>query len=355
MSSPTIMPRRTRKRWVVAVGLAVGWLVLMYLTGSFIGGTALLLLLAVLAVCCVISLRSMGIRADHPWVRQLATRPWRDGQDVLRVATRHLPDVFVTTPSGTLLAPNAVELRLNPRDLASLADTMDIGLICESATEVYVDQVAGHGARFTGSGPAEVRVVGDPAVPEGRFVVRQGRPLPPGAAPDQHFAAQRGAVQPVAAGHFAGQPVAAGHFAGQPVAAQPAGPGAGFRFGHDGGTRTEATLTPAGPGTPTVTERRPPAIPLLRLVTGDQVAETRTPGARAGRGAVELVLPQVPTISREHARFTFADGQWWVTNLGRNGLTLNGTAVAGDYPVQDGDSIRWGGKPDALASRVEIG
>ena len=129
-----VMPRRLRRRWVVAVGIAVGWIVLLYLTGSFVGGTALLALLVVLAVCCVISLRSMGIGADHPWVRQLATRPWRDGQDVLRVATRHLPDVFVTTPSGTLLAPNAVELRLNPRDLSSLAETMDIGLICESAT-----------------------------------------------------------------------------------------------------------------------------------------------------------------------------------------------------------------------------
>jgi hypothetical protein len=370
-----VMPRRLRRRWVVAVGIAVGWIVLLYLTGSFVGGTALLALLVVLAVCGVITLRSMGVGADHPWVRQLATRPWRDGQDVLRVATRRLPDVFVTTPSGTLLAPNVVEVRLNPRDLASLAETMDIGLICESATEVYVDQVAGHGARFTGSGPAEVRVVADVAVPEGRFVVRQGRPLPPGAVPDGHFAgqhvaAQHVAAQPVGAGHFAAQrvaapyqdahpvvasPVVASPAVAHPVVAQPAGPGAGFRFGHDGSTRTEVTLTPAGPGTPTVTERRPPAIPLLRLVTGDQVAETRTPGARAGRGAVELALPQVPTISREHARFTFADGQWWVTNLGRNGLALNGMPVAGDHPVQDGDSIKWGGKPDALASRVEIG
>jgi pSer/pThr/pTyr-binding forkhead associated (FHA) protein len=106
---------------------------------------------------------------------------------------------------------------------------------------------------------------------------------------------------------------------------------------------------------PTMSEPRGPAIPPLRLITGDQVAQTSTPGARAGRGAVELVLPQVPTISREHARFTFADGQWWVTNLGRNGLTLNGVQVAGDHPVRNGDSIRWGGKPDTLMSRVEIG
>jgi len=78
-------------------------------------------------------------------------------------------------------------------------------------------------------------------------------------------------------------------------------------------------------------------------------------GARAGRGSVELVLPDVSTVSREHARFTFSDGRWWVANQGRNGLCLNGAPVAGERPVADGDSIRWGSRPDALLSRVEIG
>ena len=44
----------------------------------------------------------------------MATRPWRDGQDVLSVALRHLPDVFVVTPSGSLIAPEFVELQMNP-------------------------------------------------------------------------------------------------------------------------------------------------------------------------------------------------------------------------------------------------
>jgi pSer/pThr/pTyr-binding forkhead associated (FHA) protein len=70
---------------------------------------------------------------------------------------------------------------------------------------------------------------------------------------------------------------------------------------------------------------------------------------------VELVLPQVPTVSREHARFRFADGQWWVINLGRNGLMLNGVPLAGERPVRDGDVIRWGRSEDALVTRVQIG
>jgi pSer/pThr/pTyr-binding forkhead associated (FHA) protein len=94
--------------------------------------------------------------------------------------------------------------------------------------------------------------------------------------------------------------------------------------------------------------------PTLRLVTGSSVAETRVPGARAGRGPVELMLPDVPTVSREHATVTFAEGRWRITNLGRNGLTVNGSPVTGEQPLANGDVIRWGTTPDALQSRVEI-
>ncbi len=96
-------------------------------------------------------------------------------------------------------------------------------------------------------------------------------------------------------------------------------------------------------------------IPALRLITGGRVCETRMSGARAGRGAVELGLPDVPTVSREHARFTYSDGQWWVANLGMNGMTLNGSAAAGEQPLHDGDVIRWGTNEQAPTSRVQIG
>jgi pSer/pThr/pTyr-binding forkhead associated (FHA) protein len=78
-------------------------------------------------------------------------------------------------------------------------------------------------------------------------------------------------------------------------------------------------------------------------------------GARAGRGPVELMLPDVPTVSREHARFTFSEGRWWVANQGLNGLFVNGVPVSGEQPLIDGDSIRWGKSADAPLSRVEIG
>jgi pSer/pThr/pTyr-binding forkhead associated (FHA) protein len=105
----------------------------------------------------------------------------------------------------------------------------------------------------------------------------------------------------------------------------------------------------------TIMEPGPAPVPLLRLVTGSSVAETRMSGARAGRGPVELVLPDVLTVSREHATFTFGDGRWWVRNQGRNGLVLNGVPVTGEQPLSDGDTICWGAGPGALLSRVVIG
>jgi pSer/pThr/pTyr-binding forkhead associated (FHA) protein len=108
-------------------------------------------------------------------------------------------------------------------------------------------------------------------------------------------------------------------------------------------------------GMDTVMEQIRPEVPVLRLVTGSSVAETVTSGARAGRGPVELVLPEVPTVSRVHATFTFAADHWWVTNQGVNGLSVNDVPVEGKQPLNDGDSIRWGKSPDAPLSRVEIG
>jgi len=404
------LPRRSRMRWAAAAGVTAFWLVLLDVTGSVIAATMLLAFLAGLVVVVVMVLRALGISREHPWVRQLAARPWRDGQEVLHLALRHLPEVFIVTPSRSLIAPNVVELRLNPDDLGSLTERMDLGLIAESAAEVYEEQAAAHGARFAGPGPAEVHLLADPSVPEGRYRLRQGQPVDAGAQPGFEFAyagaqnpgaqnpgaqnpgaqnpgaqypgAQYPGAQPAAAPYAAaGYPVAPSPDArlhamevthpGSPPASAPAsagseaapagphrvlgGPYPGF-VGHDG--NTQAQPGPGGmatAGRSTIIELTRSPVPLLRLITEGSVAQTGVSGARAGRGAVELSLPDAPTVSREHARFTFSDGRWWIANLGRNGLTLNGTALAGEQPLSSGDSIRWGMRSDALLSRVEIG
>ncbi len=323
--------RRSRQRWAVAGGVAACWLVLEVVTGSAVSATVVLMVIAALTAASVGVLRTLGITRDHPAIQRMASRPWRDGQDVLNVAMRHLADVFVVTPSGALLAPNLVELQLNPDDLDVLCERMELAVISASMTEVYEEQVTTHGARLAGAGRAEVYVIAAGSVPPGRYRLRQGDPVSIDAQPDHYVnAAPQWAYS---APQHAGDAAESGGYAwGQP----------------------DPDLTVGG-GMVTIMEPGPAPVPVLRLVTGSSVAETRISGARAGRGPVELVLPDVLTVSREHATFTFCDGRWWVTNQGRNGLTLNGAPVAGEQPLGDGDTIRWGAGPDALLSRVKIG
>jgi hypothetical protein len=131
--------------------------------------------------------------------------------------------------------------------------------------------------------------------------------------------------------------------------AVPAGwPGAGGAYLNPAAARTVVSEF--------VTVAAQAKVPLLRLLTNGRVSETRTSGARAGRSmAAELRLPEEPTVSRVHAEFTFAEDRWHITNLGLNGVMLNGTPLTARQAIHDGDSIGWGTQPGALVSQVEIG
>ena len=308
------MPSRSRKRWAVVAGIAGLWLILLGATHSIVASTALLVLVAALAVGSLRTLRHLGIDRDHPWIQRAATRPWRDGNEVLQLALRHVPEVFVVTPSGSLLAPNLVELRMNPADVASLTEMMELEVINSSASELYETKVAAHAARLASPGPVDVSIVADPAVPVGRYRLKQARRASFGHAADDVAAPRRD---------------------GRGHGAQSVAP----------------TLV-----RDVMTVEAPRGAPLLRLLTNDCVAETRVSGARAGRGSeVELPLPDEPTVSRVHAEFTFTEGQWRITSLGRNGVLVNEMRVIDEHALRDGDLIRWGPHPDALVSRVEVG
>jgi FHA domain len=333
---------RSRRRWTIAGGVAMCWLVAMRMTGSAVTATVLLVAIAGLGVASVAGLRALGITRDHPWLRRMAARPWRDGQDVLNVAMRHLSDVFVVTPSGSLLAPDVVELQMNPGDLASLSERMELDVLSTSVTEVYEDQVAERGARFAGSCRPEMYAIPDDSIPQGRYRLRQGLPVSDRPSPGSRDLPDRSDLVDRRFTYVAPECAA--------TAANPVGAGLGGRDWN--GVISGRTIMD---GVATVMEQTRTAVPVLRLVTGSSVAETAMSGARAGRGPVELALPDVPTVSRHHATFTYAAGCWWVTNQGMNGLSVNGVPVGGEHPLSDGDSIRWGSRPDAPLSRIEIG
>ncbi|MEO8394913.1 MAG: FHA domain-containing protein, partial [Chloroflexota bacterium] len=76
-------------------------------------------------------------------------------------------------------------------------------------------------------------------------------------------------------------------------------------------------------------------------LTQDQVTVTRD-GLRVGRTATnDLTLPS-SQISRQHMRFAWQDGAFWVEDLeSSNGVWLNGTRIpsSGLQPLKEGDVI----------------
>src|SRR6516165_365889 len=203
---PRRLPRaplrsRGRGRWFVLIGAASMWLAFLWATDSMIVATVMSVMLATAIGLSLMALRWLGVDRDHPWVQRISERPWRDGREVLQLALRHLPEVFIVTPSGSLLAPNALEVLMNPDDFASLTEVMDQSLIDSWACEAYRSCIGEHAARLGGDGPVMVRVASDPDVLAGRYRLRQGRLV--GAA-HAVGAGPAGAAQEAGAGYVAG-------------------------------------------------------------------------------------------------------------------------------------------------------
>src|SRR5215467_11718164 len=321
------VPPRTRRVRATVVAAACGFLVLLMATRSVVLSLTMTLLLGAAGAIAFLAVRSWGFTANHPWVRSLVSRPWRTGQEVWQLALRHLPETFIIAPDGSRLAPDRVELQMNPEDFADLTGSIDVEVLAASSSDVYRNLIAEHGARCAGTEGVAVSLAGDPDVAPGRYRLRP-RAVSALVPADTPGAVPAGAPVPVPvpAGSSFSWAEATGQTAGHTVATE-----------HD-------TMASA------------PAVPSLRLVTRDAVAETRRPNALAGRGtAAELRLPDDLTVSRVHAEFSYADGHWQIANRGRNGLRLNGTPVSGQRAVADGDVIHWGHQPDALTSLVQIG
>ena len=232
--------RRSRRRWAIAGGVAMCWLIVELMTGSAVTATVLLVAIAGLGAAGMAGLRALGITRDHPWLRQMAARPWRDGQDVLNVAMRHLSDVFIVTPSGSLIAPDVVELQMNPGDLASLCERMGLDVVSTSVTEVYEDQVAERGARFAGSCRPEVYIVPDHSIPQGRYRLRRGLPVSARPSPGpRDLPDAPDLIDPQLT-------YVAQEFAD--TAADPVGTGSEPEWGYPRLRQAPATLSPSAPG-----------------------------------------------------------------------------------------------------------
>ena len=227
------VPPRTRRVRATAVTAACGFLVLLLATRSVVLSLTMTLLLGAAGAIAFLAVRSWGFTANHPWVRSLVSRPWRTGQEVWQLALRHLPETFIIAPDGSRLAPDRVELRMNPADFADLTGSIDAEVLAASSSDVYRNLIAEHGARYAGTEGVAVTLAEDPDVAPGRYRLRPRAvsSLVPAGAPVPVAAGGPGPA-PVPAGSSFSWAEATGQTAGHTVAtehdtmtSQPAAPG----------------------------------------------------------------------------------------------------------------------------------
>jgi serine phosphatase RsbU (regulator of sigma subunit) len=106
-------------------------------------------------------------------------------------------------------------------------------------------------------------------------------------------------------------------------------------------------------------------MPRLKVISGlhpGSLIEVKD-GAVIGRSRSADLQFEEKTLSRQHARFVMADGQWKIVDLGSsNGTFVNGIAVRTGRLLRDGDEIRLGEVrlqfvsplQDAAFSRVDV-
>lgn len=346
-----------RRRWPV-IGAVVAALIVLYLiTGSVLNSIILVIILVALAIGLLVLAQRRAENQGPPRRRQQSPQGG-DAQDVWQAALRHLPETFTMAADRTMLASDLVELRMNPADLRALGNSIDPQLVTSSSCDAYRARIAEHGARLAGSGQPTVSLVSDPDLPPGRYRL-QPRSIDPFHLPPSSQPSSQSQYESPSPSQYQSQSRYQSPSPSEYPSPSPSPSAGGSRMAdevRDARTMAVDQVPPSGApgGDMTMAERLP--VPPLRLLTGGTVAEATKSGARVGRGGdVELRLPDVPTVSRVHAELTYSDGQWWITNQGRNGLTVNGTLVTSQSPVSDGDVIQWGNRHDALTSRVQVG
>jgi pSer/pThr/pTyr-binding forkhead associated (FHA) protein len=92
-----------------------------------------------------------------------------------------------------------------------------------------------------------------------------------------------------------------------------------------------------------VASRRPPAITLLRVSEEEVPVHFNLPVVVIGRElSCDCVLDH-STVSGQHTRLAYRQGQWWVEDLrSTNGTFLNQNPVTFPMVITSGDEIRCG-------------
>lgn len=142
------------------------------------------------------------------------------------------------------------------------------------------------------------------------------------------------------------------HLRRQAAPAQPSPPAAGMAGGAAAktvvGGRPPAAATPAAPD--------PPATPKLELEFRGAKRPLQEGTLRIGRAPdCELIIDDDALVSRHHAELRVSGGQAVLRDLGSsNGSRVNGAAISGERPLQDGDRIGIGGQELTFSAEVPV-
>ena len=98
--------------------------------------------------------------------------------------------------------------------------------------------------------------------------------------------------------------------------------------------------------------RPAPGLQIVSVDGSQALRLVRTRPVSVGRDdECDLVLRD-PSVSGRHARLHFADGLWWLTDLGStNGTWLNGARLADPVSIMAGDIVQFG-RIDVLITDV---
>jgi hypothetical protein len=102
-----------------------------------------------------------------------------------------------------------------------------------------------------------------------------------------------------------------------------------------------------------LTLRQPPPVGLWVKADGDSVpVQFAGQAITIGRDPLCDMILDNSTVSAQHARFSYRQGQWWLEDLhSTNGTFLNREAVVEPVVVTSGDELRCG----QVTMRIKIG
>jgi hypothetical protein len=326
---------------------AATWLLLLLRTQSLTTATVLTILLAAVLAGVILTVRLSGLPADiAPLMERLRSRPWRDPMVVFQEGLARLPLTLVSGARDHVWAHNELVMLLSERDLTALLRQIEPSLLETLASDEYSQVVSAYGARLRHASPVRVQIRSSIGVPDGTARFRfPGWPTAPPSVSRYDIANHDGGTVRDAVADLGSasavrpavdRPVPAESDTASPIAL---------------GMTTELTATQHE----AVDAAANKIVPTLFLHTSGSRSSTRMSSAIAGRDPrVDLVLPDVGTVSRRHARFSYVDGRWCVECLGRNGLLLNGREVSLRQVVNDEDTLTWGRSTSALTSQVQL-